>query len=115
MEILRTSTRTRDIFTVVSLSGELDHSNSHMAGVACQQALDSSDEPHLILDLAELAFMDSSGLAVLMRAYQISAALQGTIALAGASERIERTLSIAGLTGIIPTYATVDAAIAVQF
>jgi anti-anti-sigma factor len=52
---------------VVTIAGELDISNVDKIERNWQSALDGTRD-HIVFDLAELTFMDSAGLAMLLRA-----------------------------------------------
>ena len=80
---------------VISLSGELD---PHTAPLL-QREIDSviSDGSDLVLDLSQLAFVDSSGLRVLISAQQQLADHGGTLVVRAPSETVRRLLEITGL------------------
>ena len=52
---------------------------------------------HLVLDLSGITFMDSSGIAVLLRIYKRVSALGGTVTVSGAPAQALRVLKTAGL------------------
>jgi anti-anti-sigma factor len=89
------STRHQDGW-ILSLKGELD-----MATVPCiQGVLDSwpTVPSHLIIDASELSFIDSTGLAILLRACEL---VGGRLSLRHPSEPTMRLFELTGMTRVI--------------
>jgi anti-anti-sigma factor len=80
---------------VVRLIGDLDVSNVHRL----REALEAIGEPHphIILELADLTFMDSSGLGVLLEQTRRGA----TVTLRNPAEIIRRLVAATGLTEVL--------------
>lgn len=55
---------------VVRLSGELDHHTADQVREQVSQAIEEKQVRHLILNLENLSFMDSSGLGVILGRYK---------------------------------------------
>jgi anti-anti-sigma factor len=93
LTIDRTGDSTR---ALLMLAGELDLATvSKLEKELCE--LDGASPRHYLIDLGELEFMDSSGLAALIRA-QISARTNGhTLAFRRPSRQVERLLEVTGL------------------
>lgn len=66
----------------------------------------------LILDCAELGFMDSSGLAVLVGIHRRAREAGGSLRLAVPAQPLADQLRVSGLHRLISTYPTVEAALA---
>ncbi|WP_433136335.1 STAS domain-containing protein [Actinomadura nitritigenes] len=109
MPLFDTTINDRGPFTVIALHGELDLTGTDTALRACRRAL-TERSPHLILDLSNLTFMDSSGLNVLITARTAVQNRKGTIALAAPTRPVERVLSTTGFTQVFALYPTVEAA-----
>lgn len=81
----------------ISLIGELDHHGAK----GLMEAIDSAMEQNLpnkaILDLQGLTFMDSSGIAVVLRAKRRMEALQGSLSVVNIPRQAARVLETAGL------------------
>lgn len=91
--------------TVLEVVGELDMFTApRLRDQLVTLAADGRN--HLVVDLAELAFMDSSGLGVLVGGLKRARAAGGGVSIAGASERILSVLRITGLVRVFPVYAT---------
>jgi anti-sigma B factor antagonist len=81
---------------VVELIGEIDISNVHRLGASLDRFIDGDAQP-LIVDLTKLEFMDSSGIAMLLRA----AARAGTIEVRNPSEVVRRIIECTGLADVL--------------
>ena len=85
----------------IALSGEIDH---HGARVMMQQLEDAiaRDLPmHLTLDLSGVTFMDSSGIAVLLRTLRQMNQLGGTLRVTAIPAQARRVLDAAGVGRLI--------------
>jgi anti-sigma B factor antagonist len=89
----------------VTLHGEVDLATTPQLSEALDAA---SREPPvvIVLDLARCTFMDSSGLALLVKAAQRNDGAP-RVFLARAQGQVLRTLEISGLDGLLPTFASV--------
>ena len=90
---------------VVALSGELDISGAGHLGRALRAAAGSGSR--IIVDLAELSFIDCAGLAALASARREARQAGGDLLLAAAAKPVARLLS---LTGDWPAFASVSEA-----
>jgi anti-anti-sigma factor len=79
---------------VISLAGELDISNVTTVESNLESIISSS--PKVSFDLSALTFMDSSGIAMLLRAAERA----DTVALRRPSETIKRVIRATGLTDV---------------
>ena len=84
---------------VIELAGELDLSTIPKLETCLRKALESRTA--LILDLRALTFIDSSGIALLIKAHQASAA-DGTLrTIISRESQVERVLGIAGVDRVL--------------
>jgi anti-sigma B factor antagonist len=81
---------------VIALAGELDPHTAPLLERAVAQLL-AEGSTDLVLDLSRLAFVDSSGLRVLISAQRQLADQGGTLTLHTPSETVRRLLEITGL------------------
>jgi anti-anti-sigma factor len=107
---LEVTTRSDGGRAVVRLCGELD--------IACSEdlrrdlnAARREHGEHLVLDLADLEFMDSGGLSVIVACYKATTAAGGSLTLAGPRPIVRRTLENTGLHRRIPVTATLQEAL----
>jgi anti-sigma B factor antagonist len=85
--------------TVVDVAGEVD---VHTCGLLRDRLLLAvTDAPRrsLVINLADVSFMDSTGLGVLTGVWHRMQAAEGTMALAEPSRQVRTVLDTAGLTG----------------
>ena len=99
MEVLAKSTR-RDL--TLLFRGELDHPGARDAVMEMERALNAALPLRLTLDFSEVSFMDSSGIAVVMRAYRRMNAVGGRVELTGVPPQARRVLDTAGIANRVP-------------
>jgi anti-sigma B factor antagonist len=83
----------------LALRGELDYGKTTLLNLRLRPVLSAPPE-HLVLDVSELTFCDSAGLAVLMSAYQRLGQLGGDLRLRGARASLRRVMRITGLDAL---------------
>ncbi len=86
----------------LTLCGELDHHGAKDAMQRMELALDTALPQRLVLDLSGISFMDSSGIAVAMRAQKRMRALGGSAVLRRVPPQAKKVFTAAGLFRIIP-------------
>ena len=97
-------------YSVVSLTGEVDAGTERevrdaLTSVAAGGAL------RLVVDLAQVTFLASAGIGVLMEARRMLAAEGGSLALASPRGEVAQVLKLTGVGEVIPVAASVaDAA-----
>lgn len=97
----------------ISVRGELDLSTAPELEGALDQALESG-EGSVLIDLSECEFIDSTGIALIVRAWQ---RLHGgdngrALVICSQNNQVRRVLEISGLELSIPVHTTRDEAIA---
>jgi anti-sigma B factor antagonist len=98
---LRMSVQHQMPWAVVHLTGELDWI-SHAAFEDCLfEIVDESEQPHICIDLSDLEFCDTSGVACIMRAWRAATRKGGTVVLLGADEQLSLRLVLLGLDGTL--------------
>jgi anti-sigma B factor antagonist len=93
---------------VVELRGELDLADA--AGVATALAAVAAREPQIIVDLAALEFIDSSGVAALVRGRRQAREAGGDLILAAPQQTVMRVLAAIHLADAFSVHATVEEA-----
>ena len=106
------STRSCDGRSVVALRGELDLVDA--AAVAAALTAVAVRDPWIIVDLAGLAFIDSSGVAALVRGRRQAWQAGGDLVLAAPQRTVLRVLAVTRLTDAFCVYATVEEAAGVE-
>jgi len=85
---------------VMAVSGELDLSTAPQLSQSIAEVLDQQPED-LTLDLAELRFIDSSGLALLACTSKTLRVHNGTLHLVSPTPPVRRVLEIVGLDTLV--------------
>ncbi|HVN69552.1 MAG TPA: STAS domain-containing protein [Candidatus Binatia bacterium] len=89
------------------LRGSLDLATSPTVRAAFNDATEKGSR-HLIVDLTQLEFLDSTGLGVLIGAHRRLAEHDGSLRLVVADGSIARLLNITGLIGVFAVYNTLE-------
>lgn len=101
----------RDGNLIISPSGRIDSATSstfdrHLSGV-----IDRGDV-NLVINLAQLDYISSTGLSVFLSAAKKIAAAGGRIAVVGINSRIRLVFEMSGFLRLFPIFPNVDAALA---
>lgn len=99
----------REPWTVVTARGEIDMATVADLEKALDEALGTS--PDVVLDLAGVGFMDSTGLKAILAAEQRLAERGGRLALVVVDGPVRRLLQVTALEGQFPVFGSVDAAV----
>ncbi len=86
---------------LVKVSGELDHHMAAKIKEAVDSKLRSSNAVNIIFDFSDLAFMDSSGIGVIMGRYKKARTLGGRVIAYGVNAQILRIIEMSGIDKII--------------
>ena len=92
----RTLDARRETITV-QIEGELDHCSAERVRATLDALIADPHVKRLVIDLEKLTFMDSSGIAVAMRARQRMRELGGTARLVRVPAQPERVFRAAGI------------------
>ena len=93
--------KSMDRSLLLELSGELDHQGARSALREMELALDAALPRKLVLDLEGVTFMDSSGIALILRAQQRMQLLEGAILVRGVPAQARRVLDAAGIGRLV--------------
>ena len=85
----------------VSLIGEINHHRAVFVRQEIDEKIQELSPKNLVLDLAEVSFMDSSGLGLVMGRYQLMKDLGGTLTVANPSAEHKKIFKLAGLNKLI--------------
>ena len=95
MEIEATSA---DRNLLLEMKGELDHHGARNALRELELSIDAALPKKLVLDLAGVTFMDSSGIALILRAQQRMQLLDGSLLV---PQQARRVLDAAGIGRLV--------------
>jgi anti-anti-sigma factor len=96
---------------VVTAPEEIDLTN--VSGLrATLQAAAATGSPAFVVDMTGTRFCDSAGLRVLVDAHKRAVAESGAMLLAVPAAAVLRVLEITGIDQVIPSFASLDEAVA---
>lgn len=82
---------------IVYLEGELDHDSTAVMRAEIDNQLRDTALSELIIDMAGISFMDSSGIGLVLGRYKLMAARGGKVRISRPGKRTDRLLGIAGV------------------
>jgi anti-anti-sigma factor len=86
--------------TLVTLSGELDASTASFLYDKLSD-LEVENVQHVVLDLAQVTFMDSTGLGVIMTEHKRLQHSEGSLTIFAPPSSVRRLFEITGLDGVL--------------
>lgn len=107
---VQVATQSRGDAAVIALEGTIDGSSVGEAQAKIMPQLVAGCR--LVLDMAQLDYMSSAGLRMLLMIFRQVAGQGGKVALAGLSEEIKDTMSLTGFLDFFTTAETVEDALA---
>ena len=90
---------------LLEFSGELDHHGAKTAIREVEEAVESALPLQLVLDFGGVTFMDSSGIAVLLRAQRSVQSLGGSVVVCRVPRQAKRVMDAAGLDRLMTIQA----------
>ncbi len=107
--MLDVKTIPEDTFTVVEIRGEVDlYSSPDLRKVLLQ--LTSASTPVLIIDLGNVKYMDSSGVATLVEALQQVGKYDGKLKLAQLRDAVKDVFELSRLDKVFDIYSSLESA-----
>ena len=98
MEIEATSA---DRNLLLEMKGELDHHGARNALRELELSIDAALPKKLVLDFSGVTFMDSSGIALILRAQQRMQLLDGSLLVRNVPQQARRVLDAAGIGRLV--------------
>ncbi|MEU7851129.1 STAS domain-containing protein [Micromonospora parva] len=95
--------------TVLEVRGELDMATSPQLREALQRLVDAGDR-QVVVDLAAVGFMDSSGLGALVVMFKALRDVGGRLCLAAVQPAVRSVLTVTSVDQVIDVYDSVPAA-----
>ena len=83
------------------MAGELDHHEARALSREIEEHIETATPRDCVLDLGGLTFMDSSGIAVILKAYKRMMALGGRLWIENVPSQPMRVLDASGIDRII--------------
>ena len=85
----------------IYLKGELDHHGAKYAMEEIGFAMDAALPKCVLLDFSEVSFMDSSGIAVVLKVHRRISSSGGTVSILNTLPQVKKVFDAAGLGRII--------------
>lgn len=92
----------QDSGLTIALSGEIDHHGARTMMAQLDEAITTRLPTRLVLNMSGVTFMDSSGIAVLLRALRQMERSGGSLRVTGVPAQARRVLDAAGVGRLIP-------------
>ncbi|HHY71694.1 MAG TPA: anti-sigma F factor antagonist [Bacillus bacterium] len=86
---------------LIRLKGELDHHTAENLRNMVSEKIEKNNIHHIVLNLQELTFMDSSGLGVILGRYKQIQSQGGEMVVCSISPAVKRLFEMSGLFKII--------------
>ena len=87
---------------IIHLPKEFDHHNCRNLRYETDLLMAENYVSRIIFDFTRTRFMDSSGIAVILKTDRLLRQTGGALALCGVPRQVRRVLDVAGLTNIVP-------------
>ena len=86
---------------LLEFSGDIDHHGARNALKEVEMAIDAALPRLLILDFSGVTFMDSTGIALILRSQQRMQLLEGSVVLRNIPAQARRVLDAAGIGRLV--------------
>jgi len=86
---------------VITMDGEIDHHSARPLRRKIDEMLYYYRAKNISLDLSEVAFMDSSGLGLILGRFTLARELGGVLRVIDPSESVKKILDLAGTSRLI--------------
>jgi anti-sigma B factor antagonist len=106
------ATTTEGNYLIIKLKGEIDLQTSPIAREQILQTLKNNQ--HVLIEMAEVEYIDSSGIASLVEGFQEAKNRNLTLALVNISEATRQVLQLARLDKIFPVFSSVKDGLVAQ-
>lgn len=104
--------KTLDHILMVKINGDIDHHTCEMLRQQVDQALEETHSRSILFSFAQVSFMDSSGIGVLIGRYKLVQRLGGSIAVACPSQRVREIFRLSALDKLFPFFDSEEEALA---
>lgn len=108
---LTINTEIKGAILCIRLSGELDHHSAEDLRDQATNAIEKYQIKHIILNLDQLSFMDSSGLGVILGRYKQIKQKHGEMVVCAISPSVKRLFEMSGLFKIISLESSENSAL----
>ena len=106
---LKISNKIEDQIAVLNISGEVDMFSSPQARAAIMEMV-KKRVPKIIVELSEVSYMDSSGVATLIEGLQLCHKYNGNLVVANLRDNVREVFELTRLDKIFQIFPDVEAA-----
>jgi len=106
--VLELAHQLHDQILLVVATGDLDLETAPKLRAVIDAEMVRAQADHLLLDLSEVGFLDSSGLGAILGRYRTVSAAGGRMGIAGARSAVRRVLRLSGISQIISMYSSAE-------
>jgi anti-sigma B factor antagonist len=99
---------------VISVSGRLDFITASEFEQECNTLI-TAGENHLVINFEELSYISSAGLRSILRTAKTLKQNQGTIAICGLRDMVEKVFTISGFLTYLPVFSSTDEALVATY
>jgi anti-anti-sigma factor len=105
------TSKTQNKYTIVTVSGSMEHGSSALQLFPYVESLIKAGQKNIIVDLEQVKWFSSNGLASLLAAHTALQDSGGQLRIAHPTHAINSTFKQTQLTKILKIYDSVDAAV----
>ncbi|MBQ7972385.1 MAG: anti-sigma factor antagonist [Lachnospiraceae bacterium] len=88
-------------YLMVKMPAELDHHNATSLRIKTDEFIMDNKVDHVVFDFEDTAFMDSSGIGVLMGRYKKLSLFGGTVSAIHVKPRIRKIMEMSGVNSFV--------------
>ena len=88
-------------YAVATLNGEIDHHNAKEIREKLDRFIIANQPKELAIDFADISFMDSSGVGLIMGRYKLISECGGRLVVKNPRQYIKRVFKISGIERIV--------------
>lgn len=96
---------------LVKLKGDLDHHCAEQIRQEIDDEIINFRPTKMIFDFADVTFMDSSGIGIVIGRYIKLEEYGGKLSLIGINKKIDKLVAVSGILKVVPVFDSLDEAI----
>jgi stage II sporulation protein AA (anti-sigma F factor antagonist) len=100
-----------DRILIIKLDGDVDHHAVEKYKDKIDNEYERNNCKHIVFDFAQVGFLDSSGIGMIIGRYKNAMQKNGRTAVAGMGDCVSRIYSMSGLAKIIEQYDSLSEAV----
>ena len=86
---------------LLEIQWDLDHPGARQAMQEVQRAIDAALPQKVVMDFSRVTFMDSSGIALILRTQQQVQLIDGSLMICNVPQQAKRVLDAAGISRLV--------------